>query len=436
MKNQVESILLKNVQVWNGNSFEFKSSFGVGKSGVYISDDKLANYTFEKELDANNALVIPAFFALGLDFMEPHRDDVYTFKDGAKAMRQGGFYGGLYESKANPIDDSEKLSAAIERKNSISKEHPLAIHFLGSYSVGFGSSQLSEMLELSEGFEASDGVAGFGDGSIPYPSVRFLRLAMEYGSMTGKRFFFQPNESSLLSHGIVHEGAYADMLGMKGIPRISETIAVYTILELSRFLKTPVHFKQITCGESLNLIRDARKKGIDVTCDVGIYHLLFDDSSLEPLRSNFHIIPPLRAKKDREALIEGLLDGTVDAISMNHKPVLREDKEVNFEDSVPGALSLEVAVEALWNFLSEKLGAKKTIELLSVNPAKLAGAKPIAYALDKESDINFILLDKNKEHKITRDFFAGHVSNSPLLFQTLPSTLIGTYIGGLWTSVN
>ena len=419
-KEFYSKVVLKNAKFWNGNAFELRDE--VCLSGAGNNEDSL-------EYDSNGALVMPALFALGIDFMEPLRDDVYTYVDGVEAMRRGGFYGGLYESAANPIDDADKLTAAINRRPVDEPGNPygssLAIRFLGAYSKGFGTDSLAEMMEL-----AQTGVAGFGDGNAAIPHSRFLRLAMEYGKMTGKRFFFQPMDKTLRKSGCVHEGAYSDMLGMKGIPRIAETIAAYTVLETARFLQVPVHFKQVTCGETLDLVRDARKKGIDVTCDVGLYHLLFDDSCLETLDSAYHILPPIRSAVDRDALWQGIVDGTVNAISMNHAPVLRQDQVVNFEDSVPGALSLEVALPAIWNKLVAKVGEARAIELLSTGPARLANA---VHGKNHGDDV--VILAADKPHKVVESDFAGHVCNSPLLGKELPSSILATYINGVFTQL-
>ncbi len=421
--NQTEqAVVLKNIRFWNGKDFEIKESVTFSDGKILAAEaayDKVNQVGSElKVVEGDGALLLPALFALGIDFMEPRRDDVYTFADGKQAMRRGGFYGGLYESAANPIDDAEKLSAVKQRASALGVD----IRFLASYSVGFGSDSLSEMLEL-----APD-VVGFGDGNASISSTRFLRLAMEYGKMTNKRFFFQPMDKTLRKNGCVHEGKYSDLLGMKGIPRIAETIAAYTILETARFLNAPIHFKQVTCGETLDLIRDARQKGIDVTCDVGMYHLLFDDSSLLTLCSASHLCPPLRSEFDKKALWAGIADGTVDAISINHTPVLRQDTEVNFEDALPGAVGLEVALPALWKELSSCVGAARAIELLSSAPARLAGETK-SLVTD-----NFVLLAPDKPHKVLPSDFSGHVNNSPLLGKELPSSVLGSYIGGLWTS--
>ena len=251
--------------------------------------------------------------------------------------------------------------------------------------------------------------------------------------MTGKRFFFIPLDDSLRHHGLVHEGCYADTLGMKAIPRVAETIAAFRILEMARFLKVPVHFKQVSCGETLRLIEDARKIGVDVTCDVDIYHLLFDDSCLFNLDSNYNVPMPFRSAEDREALWKGLESGVVNAISINHDPVLRQDKEVNFEDAVPGAISLEVALPALWKSLCGRLSAARAVELLSTAPAQLAGVAPAE--IRKGSAANLVLLDPDCPTEVTPSMFAGQVRNCPLLGQKLPSKILGTYLGGLWTEV-
>lgn len=413
-KGRLVNVVLKNAMFWNGKSFEHQSE-------VRLNACENAETV---EFDCTGALVMPALFGLGLDFMEPLRDDVYTFADGFDAMRKGGFYGGLYESVANPIDDADKYTAMVNRFKSEERgEEAFDIKFLGAYSKGFGTDSLAEMVELAEA-----GVAGFGDGNGVIPHSRFLRLAMEYGKMTGKRFFFQPMDKTLRHSGCVHEGAYSDMLGMKGIPRIAETIAAYTVLETARFLQVPVHFKQVTCGETLELVRNARKNGIDVTCDVNLYHLLLDDSCLETLDSAYHILPPIRSAADREALWQGVVDGTVNAISVNHTPVLRQDTVVNFEDSVPGALSLEVALPAIWNKLVASVGEARAIELLSTAPARLAGAESAGESV--------VVLAPEKTHKVLESDFAGHVCNSPLTGKELPSSILASYINGVWTELN
>ena len=412
-KGRLVNVVLKNAKFWNGKSFELQNE-------VRLNACENAETV---EFDCNGALVMPALFGLGIDFMEPLRDDVYTFADGFDALRKGGFYGGLYESAANPIDDADKYTAMVNRFKSAERgEDAFDIKFLGAYSKGFGSDSLAEMVELAEA-----GVAGFGDGNGVIPHSRFLRLAMEYGKMTGKRFFFQPMDKTLRHSGCVHEGAYSDMLGMKGIPRIAETIAAYTVLETARFLQVPVHFKQVTCGETLELVRNARKNGIDVTCDVNLYHLLLDDSCLETLDSAYHILPPIRSAADREALWQGVVDGTVNAISVNHTPVLRQDTVVNFEDSVPGALSLEVALPAIWNKLVAKVGEARAIELLSTAPARLAGAESAGESV--------VVFAPEKTHKVLESDFAGHVCNSPLTGKVLPSSILASYINGVWTEL-
>lgn len=412
-KGRLVNVVLKNAKFWNGKSFELQNE-------VRLNACENAETV---EFDCNGALVMPALFGLGIDFMEPLRDDVYTFADGFDALRKGGFYGGLYESAANPIDDADKYTAMVNRFKSEERgEDAFDIKFLGAYSKGFGTDSLAEMVELAEA-----GVAGFGDGNGVIPHSRFLRLAMEYGKMTGKRFFFQPMDKTLRHSGCVHEGAYSDMLGMKGIPRIAETIAAYTVLETARFLQVPVHFKQVTCGETLELVRNARKNGIDVTCDVNLYHLLLDDSCLETLDSAYHILPPIRSAGDREALWQGVVDGTVNAISVNHTPVLRQDTVVNFEDSVPGALSLEVALPAIWNKIVASVGEARAIELLSTAPARLAGAESAGESV--------VVLAPEKTHKVLESDFAGHVCNSPLMGKVLPSSILASYINGVWTEL-
>lgn len=374
-------------------------------------------------VEAKGAVALPALFALGVDFQEPVRDDIYNLEDGFSALRRGGFAGALYESEANPLDDMPKLKAMQQA----CAPTGLDIRFLGAFSTGFEHKGLAEMLELSEG-----GVAGFGDGGHICGSLRFLRMAMEYGRMTGKRFFIHPMEKSLKHLGLVHEGVYSDTLGMKGIPRQAETIAVYQLLELAAWLQVPLHLRQITCADSLELIVRARSRSVDVTCDVGINHLLFDDSLLFGLDSHLNIQPPVRDASDRQALWQGLLDGTVQAISCNHLPVLPQDKEVNFEDAMAGAISLEVALSALWKPAMERLQGDpaRLLQWLGASPAALVGAK--WNDLQPGQSASLVLFDPALPWIVKGNDFAGKVQNSPLLGKTLAGRILGTYQGGQW----
>jgi len=419
MNKSVNKIVLKNVRPFVNGKFESPTTMNLA-DGKWVKEDLTDAVVF----DAGGAMAIPALFGLGLDFKEPLRDDIYNFKDGEEAMRRGGFFGGLYESSDNAIDDSRKL-LAIRQACSASG---LSFAFLGAFSVGYKCKDLTEMIELAE-----DGAAGFGDGNQDATRTRFLRLAMEYGSMTGKRFFFMPLDESLRHHGLVHEGSFSDTLGMKGIPRVAETIAAFRILEMARFLKVPVHFKQVSCGETLKLIEDARGQGVDVTCDVDIYHLLLDDSCLFNLDSHCNVVMPFRSAKDREALWQGVKNGTVNAISMNHDPVLRQDKEVNFEDAVPGAISLEIALPALWKSLVDCVGEARTVELLSKESANIAQVDPSAVELGSKTDL--VLFDDKGETLVEPGLFAGQVRNCPLLGSKLSGKIKGSYLGGRWTEV-
>jgi len=374
-------------------------------------------------VDVAGSWILPGLFALGVDFQEPIRDDIYTVKDGIEAMRRGGFSSAVYESPANPLDDIRKLKAMQDDCG----KGGLEFHFLGALSVGNDGKALAEMLELSSG-----GVVGFGDGNHLPSSLRFLRFALEYAGMTGLRCFFQPSERSLMGKGCVHEGHYADTIGMKGIPSQAETIAVHQILELALWLQVPVHLKQLSCAESLNLVRNARARGVDVTCDVSIYHLLLDDACLLNLDTHTHLIPPLRTATDREALWQGLADGTVQAISCQHTPVLPQDKEVNFEEAMPGAVSLEIAFAALLPEAEKRFtnGISDLLRLLVDGPASILGLP--ARHLEPEVDCPFIVFKSDAEHVVTTQTFAGDVHNSPLLGSTLNGRVLGTCFDGMW----
>ncbi|MDR2554470.1 MAG: hypothetical protein LBC64_03485, partial [Fibromonadaceae bacterium] len=266
------------------------------------------------------------------------------------------------------------------------------------------------------------GAYGFGDGGVPVGNLRFLRMVFEYGQATGKTFYLHPLEPDLCNTGFVNEGLYSDMLGFKGIPEQAETVVVYRMLEFSRWFNVPVHFREISCEKSLELIRISKSRNSKINCDVGIYHLLFDDSSLVELSSEYSFSSPLRTGKDREALWKGLLDGTVQNISCNHFPVRKQDKQTNFEDAIPGAVSLEIALSALWQITEQKTGGHPERLLSWMNAGVLEQGKPA----------NLILFDPNLEWEVDENAFAGSVCNSPLMGKKLKGKIVGTYLGSEW----
>ncbi len=412
----MDNVVLKNVCPFVGGKLESART-------VSIVDGVWRDFAPEgtRVVDGNGAMLLPGLFALGIDFQEPARDDIYTYRAGFLAMRRGGFSGGLYESSANPVDSIWRL---VAEKSALEKSG-LDIRILGAISQGYEAKALAEMRELSDG-----GVAGFGDGNRSFGTMRFLRLALEYGAMTGKRFFFLPYDYSLAHGGFVHEGNFSDMIGMKGVPEQAETIPLFALLEMSRWLGIPLHIKQVTSGAALDLIRRYREAGLDVTCDIDVHHLLFSDEDLKSLDTNLNLHPPLRSAEDRKALWEALADGTANAVSFNHFPVHREDKEVNFEAAIPGAVSLEIALPMIWSGLSERLGVARAIELLSESPARIAGAEPAS--LNPGEKVSAVLFDPAGHTLVEPGTFAGGVENTPFLGRELSGKILGSYIAGIW----
>jgi dihydroorotase len=403
-----QSVLIKNVRSFAQGSWQKEQDIFL-ENGVW-SKGSTKNVI---EIDGKGLLALPALYAIGADFQEPARDDVYSFADGIEAMHRGGFYGCLYESRANPIDDLPQLTSFKQ----ICEKSKLDFSLLASFSKANEHKNISEMLELANG-----GAAGFGDGGIPVGNLRFLRMIFEYGQATGKNFYLHPLEPDLCSTDFVNEGLYSDMLGFKGIPEQAETIVVYRMLEFSRWFNVPMHFREISCEKSLELIEIAIARKRKISCDVGIYHLLFDDSVLLNLSSEYSFNSPLRTAKDKEALWEGLLSGTIQHISCNHFPVRKQEKQTNFEDAIPGAVSLEIALSALWQITTEKTDGHPERLLNWLGAGVLEQGKPA----------NLILFNPDLEWEVNENTFAGSVCNSPLLGKTLKGKIVGTYLGSEW----
>jgi len=282
------------------------------------------------------------------------------------------------------------------------------------------------MFDLRQG-----GAAGFGDGVSDFADAGLMRRALEYASATGLPVFEFPNNPSLSAGGVMHEGAVSTRLGLKGVPRAAEEARVYRAIALVRLTGAAVHLGPISAAASVEAIRRAKVEGLPVTCAVTAAHLRFIDEDIEAGWSTcLKVMPVLRAKEDREALIEGLRDGTIDAIATGHGAMGLVDKQVPFPKAEFGMLGLQTALGiALELSQAGGLSMARILGALSVGPARcLRQALPI---IQKGRPADLVMFDPSEETVFTAEEIQSKAVNTPYLGQSLPGRIHGTWVDGL-----
>ena len=310
--------------------------------------------------------VFPGFCDVHVHFREPGFSYKETIASGSLASARGGYTDVCTMPNLNPVPDS---AAHLKQQQDIIDDTAcIHVHPYGSITVGQKGEELSDLAGMAEHCIA------FSDDGRGVQSDEMMRRAMEEARNLGKMIVAHCEDNTLLRGGYIHDGAYAKLHGHRGICSESEWGQIARDLELVKQTGCAYHVCHISTKESVDIIRKAKAEGINVTCETGPHYLILDDSFLQE-DGRFKMNPPLRSKEDREALIEGLLDGTIDMIATDHAPHSAEEKSRGLEKSAFGIVGIETAFPLLYTYLVKPgiLSLERLVALLTVNPRKRFG---------------------------------------------------------------
>ncbi len=308
-------------------------------------------------------VLLPGFCDVHVHFREPGFCYKETVETGSKAAAHGGYTAVCTMPNLNPVPDSkEHLALQLEaiKNDAVIKVFPYA-----AITVGEMGEKLSDMEGL-----APDCIA-FSDDGRGVQSDDMMRAAMEKAKALGKMIVAHCEVNELLRGGYIHDGEYARLHGHRGICSESEWKQIARDIELAKEIGIPYHVCHISTKESVEIIRKAKRDGVDITCETGPHYLVLDDSMLQE-DGKWKMNPPLRSKADREALIEGILDGTIDMIATDHAPHSKEEKSRGLEKSAFGIVGIETAFQTMFTHFVKTgiISLERLIELMSTNPAK------------------------------------------------------------------
>ncbi len=333
-------------------------------------------------------IVTPGLIDMHVHLREPGQEHKETVATGVAAAVAGGFTAVACMPNTSPVNDSGAVTRYIREKADaagLARVYPI-----GAASVGSKGEQLAEIGELK-----AAGCVAISDDGHPIRTALLMRRALEYAGMLDVLVIDHCEDPTLKGEGVVHEGAVASELGLRGIPGEAEELWIERDITLAGLTKTPVHIAHLSTAGSLRAVRAGKARGIAVTCEVAPHHFVLTDEALRGYDTNTKMNPPLRPQSDVDALVEGLADGSVDVIATDHAPHHADEKALSYDQAPFGITGLETAVSLTFDRLvhTGRIGLARMVELLSVNPARILRVPGGSLAEGAPADISILAPD-------------------------------------------
>ncbi len=397
--------LLKDAYVFNGSGFD--------KKDIAVCDGRLTAPDGDMEI-MENCCVFPGFVDVHVHLREPGFSYKETISSGTAAAARGGYTSVCSMPNLNPVPDSlENLKIQLDI---IEKDAKIRVYPYGSITKGEQGEELSDFEDMAEL------VAGFSDDGKGVQDHDMMVNAIQRANKLGKIIVAHCEDNSLLNGGYIHDGEYAKEHGHKGICSESEYMPIARDIDILSENGGAYHVCHISAKESVALIRQAKKEGIDITCETAPHYLVLCDEDLEE-DGRFKMNPPLREKYDRDALISGIKDGTIDMIATDHAPHSAEEKSRGLEKSMMGITGIETAFPVLYTKLVKTgiITLERLTELLSVNPRK---------RFNIGSDEDFTVFKLDEEYEINPAEFISMGKSTPFTGMKVFGRCIVTSVGG------
>jgi dihydroorotase len=381
-----------------------------------------AGFQAERTIDARNLIVCPGLVDVAARLREPGLEYRATLKSEAAAAVAGGITSLACPPDTDPpLDEPGLVEMLKHRARSLDM---VQVYPIGALTLALRSEKLTEMSEL-----ASAGCVAFSQGDAPLPNPQVLLRCLQYAATIGYPVWLRPQENTLASGGVAHDGEVATRLGLQAIPAVAESIAVSIILLLARETGARVHLCRLSSAASVDMVREAKSAGLAVSCDISANHLHLTDIDIGDFQSEFHLNPPLRSRRDLEALRAGLADGTIDAICSDHAPVDEDAKQLPFAQSAAGATGLELLLPLTLKWAGEDgIPLVKALACLTSVPARLLGLP--AGRVEQGMRADLCVFDPHLHWRVdpTRLRSQGH--NTPFAGYELEGKALYTFVGG------
>ncbi|MGN6389228.1 MAG: dihydroorotase [Burkholderiaceae bacterium] len=419
------------LQIANGRLIDPANGIDARRD-VFLADGRVAaigdapeGFRADRVIDATGLVVVPGLVDLSVRLREPGYEYKATLESEMQAAMRGGVTSLVCPPDTDPVLDEPGLVEML--KHRARSLHQANVYPLGALTVGLKGEALTEMAELTEA-----GCIGFAQADAPLVDTTVLLRALQYAATFGYTVWLRPQDAWIGRGGIAHSGAIASRLGLPGVPVMAETIALHTIFELMRATGARVHLCRLSSAAGVELVRAAKKEGLPVTCDVGAHHLHLTDADIGFFDANARMTPPLRGQRDRDALRQGVADGTIDAICSDHTPVDDDEKLLPFGEASPGATGLELLLSLSLKCAQE---APRGAEALAAIVARITDAAARVAGLpggrlDVGAAADVCVFDPQARWKVEAASLASQGKHTPFLGYELPGRVRVTIVSG------
>ncbi len=392
---------------------------------ILIKDGKIAKIgkIDDDGIDCKGLTCLPAFCDMHVHLREPGQTAKEDIESGTKAAVRGGYADVCCMPNTTPVIDSEFMVEYVKLKSE--KVASCNVHPIGAITVGSRGEYLAEIRKMAE-----KGAVAFSDDGRPVENANVMKLALEYAKDIDALLISHCEDKSLAKDGVANEGFTASELGLKGISSASEEVMVAREIILAENLKTKVHIAHISTKGSVGLIREAKARGVKVSCETCPHYFSATDSLLDGYNTFAKVNPPLRSEEDRLAIIEGIKDGTIDVIATDHAPHSLKDKDCTFDEAANGISGIETAFSLAYTYLvkSGVISLEKLVNLMSVKPRELV--KLPSNEVKEGNEASIVLVDLNKTYKIDKNTFFSKGKNTPFDKWEVSGEVIKTIVNG------
>lgn len=374
-------------------------------------------------IDAQNMVVTPGLVDMHVHLREPGYEYKETIASGTQAAAAGGITSiACMPNTKPPIDNLAMVELILSKAKN---QGVVNVYPVACITKGRAGKELSEMGELK-----AAGVVAVSDDGDPIESPALMRSAMQYASMLDLLMINHAEEKSIAKKGVAHAGFTASKLGLPGVPGSAMDIMIARDIILAEETGSRIHIPHVSTKAAVRMIRNAKKRGVQVTAETAPHYLVLTDTCLESYDTNLRVNPPIPEKQDQDALIEGLVDGTIEVIATDHAPHSRREKEMEFDQAAPGICGLETSLSLVITALveSNKMSLMDALRLCSANPAKILGLSKGAMATGDDADL--IIIDPKRKRIIDTTTFKSQSDNNPFHHWEVSGDVALTLVAG------
>jgi len=386
---------------------------GVGKDLAGVPDEVI---------EAPSCWLAPGFVDLHTHLREPGLEYKEDIGSGTRSAAAGGFTTVCCMANTDPVNDSPAVTDFIRRRAQATAR--VRVEVIAAATQGLKGEIMSEMAGLRDA-----GAVAFSDDGHIISNAGVMRRVLEYARGVGRTVIAHCEDPDLRGKGVVHEGAHATCCGLPGSPGEAESVMVARDLELARLTGAHLHIAHVSAARSVEMIRDAKRAGVRVTAEVTPHHLALTDERIRHYDTNAKMAPPLRSARDREALRDGLADGTLDCVATDHAPHAHYEKDVEFDAAPFGVVGLETALPIVLELVREKrLGALAAVDALTRRPARVLGLRGGTLEIGAPADL--VLLDPELSWKVEVNGLQSRSKNSAFLGGEMRGRALRTWVDG------